>query len=110
MSFNASKGKTMHYGYGNPARVYKINGNEIESSSQKMDFEILIQEDLDLDGYVVKPSNQSNCILEMIRKGYEGKSVKNKQFSRSTIPLYEYNWNMRYKPGDLKNKNTFIDC
>ena len=28
-SFDVSKCKIIHYGYGNPARLYKINGKEI---------------------------------------------------------------------------------
>ena len=52
MSFNASKYKTMHYGYGNSNRIYKINGKEIESFSQESDLGILIQEDLDWDTHV----------------------------------------------------------
>ena len=31
ISFNASKCKTMHYGYGNPSRLFKINDKKIES-------------------------------------------------------------------------------
>ena len=42
ITFNASKWKTMHYGYDNPARIYKINGKEIESSSHEGDLKILI--------------------------------------------------------------------
>ena len=77
MSFNASKCKTMHYGYANPARTYKINGKEIEYSSQERDFGVLIQEDLGWDAHVDKVTNQANRIFGMIRKSYEDNSVKN---------------------------------
>ena len=53
MSFNASKFKTMHYEYDDPTRLYKINGNEIEYSSQEKDLEVLIQVDLDWDDHVL---------------------------------------------------------
>ena len=61
----------------NLKRIYKINGKEIESLSQEKDLGILIQEDLDWDSHVAKISNQANRILEMIRRNYEEKSVKN---------------------------------
>ena len=67
----------MHYWYGNSKRIYKIKGNEIESSSQERDLEILIQEDLDWDVHVDKVTTQANLILVMIRRSYEDKSVKN---------------------------------
>ena len=67
----------MPYGYGNSARIYKINGKEIESSSQERHLGILIQEDLDWDAHVAKVTNQANRILEMIRRSYEDKCVTN---------------------------------
>ena len=82
MSFNASKYKTMHYGSGNPARIYEINDQEIESSSQERYLGNSIQEDIDWDAHVAKVTNQANRILGMIRS-YEDKSVKN------TVQLYK---------------------
>ena len=66
----------MHYGYGHSKRIYKINGKEIESSSQERDLGILIQEDLEWDAYVAKVTNHANLILGMIRRSYEDKSIK----------------------------------
>ena len=57
--------------------MQKLHCKEIESSSQERDLEILIQEDFDWDAHVVKVTNQANHILEMIRRSYEDKSVKN---------------------------------
>ena len=47
MIFNVLK---CNGGYGNPTRLYKINGKEIESSSQKRDQETLNHEDIHWDG------------------------------------------------------------
>ena len=105
MSFNASKCKTMRYGYGNPAIIYKSNGKEIESSSQKRDLAILIQEHLDWDAHQAKVTYQANRILGMIRS-YEDTNVKSiVQLYKSLVrPYLEYAvqaWR-RYK------QNTFI--
>ena len=67
MSFNASKGKTIHYEYGNPERIYKVNGKEIEPSSQERDLGILIQKDLYWDAHIAKVTNWANRIVGMIR-------------------------------------------
>ena len=49
----------------------------MESSSQERDLGILIQENFDWDAHVAKVTNQTNRILEMRRRSYEDKSVKN---------------------------------
>ena len=72
-----------------PARIYKINGKEIESSSQERDLGILTQEDLDWDDHVAKVTNQANCILRMIRRSYRDKSVKNiVQLHKSAVVVF----------------------
>ena len=95
----------MRYVYGKPSRIYKINGKEIESSSQEIDLGISIQENLHRNAHVAKFTSQANRILRMIRS-YEDKGQKIS--CSSTSPLYDHIWNILSKPGDLTNKNTLI--
>ena len=66
MKVNSNTRKILHVGENNPAVLYYVDVNELESSGVEKDLGVLVVNQLKFDQYVNETVNKSNKMVAMI--------------------------------------------
>ena len=74
MKFNNAKCKVLHVFLGNPKHKYRLGREWIESSSEKKDSELLVDDKLSMTQQYVLAAQRASCILGCIRRNMASRS------------------------------------
>ncbi|PKU39920.1 pol- hypothetical protein [Limosa lapponica baueri] len=74
MRFNNAKFKAPHMGQGNPQYRYRLEEEEIKSSTAEKDLEVLLDGKVDMSQECVLAAQKSNCILDCIKRSMASSS------------------------------------
>ena len=115
MSFNTSKCRVMHLGYGNTKHEYTLNGEVLQETTEEKDLGILIDNELTFSKHIRGIVAKANRMLGLIRISFESleENENVKMFSSlyNTLirPLLEYcvqAWSPRHKKDILLLENV----
>ncbi|PKU37804.1 rna-directed dna polymerase from mobile element jockey-like [Limosa lapponica baueri] len=68
MKFNKAKCKNLHLGHGNPKHKYKLGRDWIESSAEKEDFGVFVDDKFNITHYRALEAQKADCILGCIKR------------------------------------------
>ena len=71
MSFNISKCKIMHLGYGNGKQEYELNGTVLTESKEEKDLGVLIYNDLKFSKHIKGIVGKANRMIGLIKLSFE---------------------------------------
>ncbi|PKU30930.1 rna-directed dna polymerase from mobile element jockey-like [Limosa lapponica baueri] len=72
--FNQAKSKVLHLGHGNSRHKYRFGGEWLESSPEKDDLGLLVEEKLNMSWQRVLTARKANCVLGCIKRSVASRS------------------------------------
>ena len=70
LPFNATKCKTIHFGYQNPELEYKLNGHILDKVHEEKDLGVIIDDELKFHQHTASVSKKANQILGVIKRSF----------------------------------------
>ena len=107
MKFHPKKCKTLHLGYNNERKKYKINGIQIEDVTEEKDLGIIISEDMKQRKHIAEIVKRANKLLGMIRRSITCKNIQviMNLYKSLVRPILDYGsaiWNPYLKQDIIK--------
>ena len=107
MKFHPKKCKTLHLGYNNERKKYKINGIQIEDVTEEKDLGIIISEDMKQRKHITEIVKRANKLLGMIRRSITCKNIQviMNLYKSLVRPILDYGsaiWNPYLKQDIIK--------
>ena len=92
MEFNVEKCKVMHIGNSNPKSKYKMDGKELNETTEERDLGILIDCKLDFGSHIKEIVGRANRMIGMIRASFAclNKKMFLSLYTALIRPLLEY--------------------
>jgi len=74
MKFRGAKCKVLHFGWGNPKHKYRLGGDCLESSTEKKDLKVPVNERLSMSQKHALEAQKANCILDCTKRSVTSRS------------------------------------
>jgi len=80
LSFNITKCKRMHIGYGNPCQQYEMQGLTLEETSEERDLGVIVDQKLKFHAHCTTTAGKAFRTLGLIRKSFQ-------RLDETTVPI-----------------------